>query len=132
MKLSTYYRRFTELLPKYRFISSIQAGTPRARYFTELVIIWSGLSFLMLAGVSVWLYQQTNLSSNARYKEEQQLAYWEQTVQQQPNYPRAYYEVAVHAARLHDFVKAAENIQKSLLLDPNFKQAEVFAQEINK
>ncbi len=130
MKTHEYYRKISEQLPKRNFFQAFRLSTPRPRYFAEIAIIWSGLSFLMLAGIAVLLYQQATIPTKIRYQEERQLAYWESISRQQPSYPHAYYEIAIHEARLQNFTQAADNIQKALLLDPNFTQAEVFAQKI--
>lgn len=127
MKIDKYFRRFTVLLP-----NRIPPIKNLAPYFSELCIIWAVILLSVLVLISYYLYQDWQAVQTTRNKEIQQLAYWNQVIHDQPNYPKAYYQAAIYAAQLHDFPKAFSYLQKSLFLDPNFTQAEVFAQEIQK
>lgn len=60
----------------------------------------------------------------------EKLLYWESVIAQRPNFPAAYYEAAVYAARLSDKEKAKEFIEKALFVDPNFFEATVLAREL--
>lgn len=51
------------------------------------------------------------------------LATWERVVEKHPTYPQAYYEAALHAARLNDTEKANEYVSKALLLNSNYEPA---------
>lgn len=62
----------------------------------------------------------------------ERLQYWESVIAQRPQFPAAYYEAAIYAARLKDKEKAKEFIKIALLVDPNFFEATVLAKELGQ
>lgn len=101
-------------------------------YIVQICFIWSITLMLILSVSGYNLYQHYISVSNTHIQEVERLAYWESVIQKSPSYPSAYYQAAVSSVRLRDSQKALEYLYKALQLDPNFTQAEVFAQEVQK
>ena len=111
------YRRFPDSLPQAFGIGSLVLS----------------LSFTVALGVLLFnlvtVYKQGIMYKDSAHKE---LAYWQNIVKKYPHFPAAYYEVALYSAQLENKEKARESLQKALLIDPNFFQAEVLANELEK
>ncbi len=111
------YRRFPDRLPQILGIGSLVLS----------------VSFTFALGVLLFnlftVYKQEVVYKDSAHKN---LVYWQDIVEKHPHFPIAYYEVALYSAQLENKEKAIESLQKALLIDPNFFQAEIFAKELEK
>ncbi|MBI4080877.1 MAG: hypothetical protein HY430_03860 [Candidatus Levybacteria bacterium] len=110
-------------------------GLPRLHFYTIVVgVVSLGISFFI--GIetlrlhsNIQMVKQ-ELSQKATVMKE--LQYWEDVSLKHAGYRDAYLQIAVRAYILGDRVKAKENIQKSLALDPNFEAGIAFAKKIGE
>ncbi len=68
-------------------------------------------------------YQAYKHVQEERLYEVSQLQRWEEALAKHDTYPQAYYNAAVHAARLGDSQKALTYLQKALVLNGNYEPA---------
>ncbi|HRN96502.1 MAG TPA: hypothetical protein PLD54_03600 [Candidatus Levybacteria bacterium] len=75
------------------------------------------------------LYQQEIAEKNSVTEK---YTYWQGIIEQYPHFPAAYYEAAVYAAQLENIQQAKSFLQKALVIDPNFFEAETLAKELEE
>lgn len=84
------------------------------------------LELVVLVALSVGIllaYQAYKHAQQERLYEVSQLQRWEEALTKHDTYPQAYYNAAVHAARLGDSQKALVYLQKALVLNENYEPA---------
>lgn len=129
--LRNYFRIFPDHFPKHlkRYLGAFGSIVP---YLGELLIIWSVAILGVLSYVGFVMIEEYRQTSAIYQEEITKLAHWEQVIQERPEYPGAYFQAGIYSLRLKNTQKALDYFQKALLLDPNYTQAEVFAQEIEQ
>lgn len=110
-----------------RVIASIlQSKEQLKKIIATYFVVTCGLFLFLL--FFVWQDYQGVLTT--RRNELKLLEYWEVVLLSHPNYPDAYYQSSLHAARVGDKQKALEYINKALDLDPYFQRAEDLKKEL--
>ncbi len=128
MPKRTYSRIFAAVLPQ-----RIQTRFTRPQFMQSLGIFITVFMVSFTATLGMLFYEtfkdyRANMQVQQEYQES--LSYWESVIAKYPQFPAAYYEAAVYAARLSENNKAREFIDKALFIDPNFFEAEVLAKEL--
>lgn len=83
----------------------------------------------------LYLFQLLDIHEEKMQQRSEQIIayqYWSQIVSKHPNYPDAYYNLALYSLRLNLIEKAYRYINHALQLDPNFKEAENLKKEIEE
>ena len=112
--MASYYRRFTDLLPK--GFSGVNHSIGHLKQFYVLV---------RLQILSIQVQQ-------ARVEVEKQALYWENVVKSRPDYPDAYYQAAWYSYMLGEKQRAYEFLNHALSLDPSFKKAQELKNKLLK
>ncbi len=95
------------------------------------LICFTGI-FCILAAilvVSVDLYRNFNEEKRLTAEKIKTLsdkAFWEYQIKERPDYRDAYFSLALINYKIKNFDEAQENLDKSLSLDPNFKEGKDF------
>lgn len=153
MAKNSIYRSFTVLFPGAFFsrFKKIKKSVKQASTTIQKLFVWPGVSkkqlegrllgffliyfilFLVVLGAYL-LELQTEYKRVVveRKKELANLAYWEEIVKKHPNFPDAYYNAAVHSARLNDRQQAYFYLEKALELDPTFQKAQEFKKKLEE
>jgi tetratricopeptide (TPR) repeat protein len=93
-----------------------------------IVILVTLTALLTIVCIEAWgVYQQNH---QTKIKAQNKLRYWESMVAKYPQFPTAYYEVAVYAYQLEQPQKAQEFLKKAIELDPDFLEAEKLVKDI--
>ena len=126
MKLSDYYRKITELLPKPQ-IENFRKWVKKPLLKSNLYSYFA--LFLLLAGIflTITAYILAAKYNAVRQKREfllDELTKWERVATVHPNYPDAYFEAAYFAYEVRDRKKALNYVSKALILDPEFSAAQ--------
>lgn len=116
---SNYYRKITEGLP--RIFESRVFKESLSSYVIVVLLVFA----VFLGLVSYLLAVKYKVVQEKREQAILELSKWERVVVLRPNYPDAYFQAAYTAFELKDKEKALMYLQKALLLDPEFKQAEM-------
>lgn len=130
MGFADYYRKLTALLPQKskRSLNKSKVEQGIAVFVTLFMI-----SFTVTLTVLFYdTFQEYRASLQIQQESREGLSYWESVIAKYPQFPAAYYEAAIYAARLSDNDKAREFINKALFIDPSFFEAEVLAKELEK
>ena len=86
----------------------------------------------MLGYLFLVSYTEYKQLSNTRLEEKESLVYWERVMETHPAYPAASFEAAVYSAKTGDGEKATEYLKRALLIDPDFTEAQMFIEKLNK
>ena len=116
------YRRITAKISKHL--------KKHAQKYLVSALILEVILFVFLASFCTYLYLAYKQKQAKRVGELKRLVFWEEQSVKFPNYPEAYYNSAVHAFRLGDREKAAEYINKSLEVNPDFEPARKLRNEV--
>jgi hypothetical protein len=92
------------------------------KYFKFIFGFEVFLTVVLIASVGFLFLKYKNVQKE-RVGELKRLVFWEQQTVKFGNYPEAYYNAAVHAARLGDNEKALEYLDKSLEINPHYEPA---------
>jgi tetratricopeptide (TPR) repeat protein len=76
------------------------------------------------------VYTEYKIEESRNKEIEEKYEYWVSVIKKHPQFPVAYYEAAIYSIHLGKENEARVLLQQALILDPNFKQAEILAQEI--
>lgn len=142
MPKKNYSRIFTALFPK-RGINAFKKAKKRlfslvgdrhtiGKKVSQFLLLYLFVVFIFLAYTVFVLFKTLNITVEERMREENRLSYWQAVIKRHPDFPDAYYEAAVSAAKLKEKEKALDLLQKALLLDPTFKEADIFQKQLEK
>ncbi len=87
------------------------------------MVVCIGILLVLSSFGLYFAFNAYNTAKAQRAQELTQLKRWEKAFTKHPSYPQAYYNAAVHAARLGDTQKASDYIQKALILNENYEPA---------
>lgn len=121
----------------YRFITEAPI-VKHLKKFQKRLILAGLLTSLLMGGivyVSFDLYR--NLKNKEMLEKEKetilnQIENWQKISKEYKGYRDAYFQLAVLEYRLNNFNKSKEYLEKTLFLDPNFKQGREFEAILNK
>lgn len=130
MNKKSYYRKITELLPLRLLIWKYLNQPDLRRSYLEFLIF-----FTLTLSIFLSLFVALTYLNYFEVKKEHDMAlgnfrYWEQVIETHPNFTDGYYNAALYAGRLGQKEKAIELINKALVLDPMFSEAEKLKEEI--
>lgn len=104
------------------------------RRITEVIhsdhlVFLTGFVCLLAAIVVVSLDLSSNYKLSRELDQEKRnsasnLAYWQNQVNEKPNYRDAYFSLALIYYQIKDFKNSQENLEKAMSLDPNFEKGE--------
>lgn len=134
-----YFKRTKSAPPLKKEKIEFKAKFPRIyRIFTDLrTWIWV-TSFFLLVGVGfaasdLVLHLQQKQEREKQYQTiRQNIAHWEELASKYPDSRDIYFRLAVLEYQLGEKAKAKEYLQKSLELDPNFKEGRELEKTLNK
>lgn len=122
----SFYRRINAIFPQ----KAIKVAV--LQYVSHVALTSFVLLTLILAYVFMITFGEYRQLSQQQNENLQKLSYWEKVLSDRPQYPAAYFEAALYAAKLNQPQKAIEYLQRVLVLDPNFKEARDFAEKLGK
>jgi tetratricopeptide (TPR) repeat protein len=95
-----------------------------------LVLLLSFIFTIVLIVLLTNTYKEYSREKTHLEVTQQKYEYWQSVTKKHPQFPIAYYEAAVYAIQLGKEKEARVLLQQVLVLDPNFYQAEILANEI--
>ncbi len=139
--MNNYYRRITVSLPqglKKRLKRTtrqikIELKSVNLKYhLINLSIMFMAILFILQVFLIILTYAWYYSAKEEFNRAETDFAYWENVVDQHPNFTDGFYNAALSAAKLGETGKAITYIQKALILDPEFQAAEELEEKIIK
>ncbi|MBI2031588.1 MAG: tetratricopeptide repeat protein [Candidatus Levybacteria bacterium] len=121
----------------YRFITEAPV-IKHLKKFQKRLIVAGFLTALFIGGI---VYVSLDLYRNLRNKTElereresivNQIKNWQSITEEYKGYRDAYFQLAILEYRLKNFDKSREYLQKTLSLDPNFKEGRELELILNK
>lgn len=121
-------------------LKSFHLGIMRfGRYLISLrgrvvrLFVLFGLGFIVFLGILITqAHQKWTNTQEIRRREEKKLEWYEGILRKYKDFPDAYYNAALHAAKLGKKEKARGYIKKALEYDPGFTKAEELKQAIEE
>lgn len=118
----------------FRFITEKIISKYIHRHRRRLLIGFTTL-LILLAIVTVSLDAYLNYYENKRLIQERgeigkEIKFWQSAVDRFPNYRDAYFKLALLNYQLKNFDKAKGYLNKTLKLDPNFKEGKEFEEKL--
>lgn len=141
------FKKYEKKSPQIRKPSGIKQFPKNFRFITEKLIskyihrhrrrlligFTTLLILLAIATVSIdsYLnYQENKRLTQERVKIGKEIKFWKSAVDRFPNYRDAYFELAALNYQLKNFDKAKAYLNKTLKLDPNFKEGKEFQKKL--
>lgn len=115
---------------KKRFFKRVKATSPSIyRFLTDprmLVVVVSIVLWIFIGFASVDIFhnlQRKKQLETAQKQLQNDIQHWQEMAVKYPNSRDIYFRLAVLEYQLGEKAKAKEYLQKTLMLDPNFKEA---------
>ncbi len=125
-KKRKFYKKEKVKEDKGKQLPSISRSIPDKLKTDHLVFLGGILCILTaILIVSVDLYSNYKLQrqlTNEKIKVLNEMVFWQNEVKSRPDYRDGYFSLALLNYQLKDFDKASENLNKVMILDPNFEK----------
>lgn len=102
-----------------------KSASKETKNLFKIIIVVSLMVAVLTIGLDLYLnYKKNNELVSSKNDMMSQIKIWESIIDKYPGYKDAYFRLSVMEYRMGDFAKAKQYVQKALVLDPNFKDAE--------
>lgn len=100
--------------------------------FEQLFIFYLFLILGVLVFAMILAWNNYEFSLQERYQARIDMNYWENIIKIRPNYPDAYYKLAIEALKIQDRSYAIRSLNTALKLDPGFAQAQKLKDSVER
>lgn len=102
-------------------VESMAERKLKINYRKSLIFLGSGIIiFLSLANIILWT--KNEIAKQKRMPIKNEIAYWENLIQETPTYRDGYLKLATLYWQLEDKEKVKENLDKAIEVDPNYEE----------